>query len=168
MTTTQLYLIRHANAGSRLAGGRDRYRPLSPDGRARAETLAGLLAGRGVDRLLTSPATRCHQTLAPLSAATGLALEECQALWEGSDTVATLAHLEGLEARSIVACSHGDIIPAIVEQLAARQLPVAGRGCELGSIWILQRHPEGGQVLSARYAGPRATTLDRPTTRERG
>lgn len=160
MSTVHLYLVRHAHAGSRFPGGRDRYRPLSPQGRERAEILAGLFADVGVDRLVSSPATRCQQTLAALARSTGLEVEELAGLWEGSNTLETLDQLEGLDGQRIVACSHGDIIPALIEQLGMRDVPVQGRGCELGSIWVLERDRERRAWNGARYVGPRLTSLD--------
>ncbi len=154
-----LYLIRHAHAGQRLPGGRDRYRPLSPQGHERAAALAELFDGIAIGRLLASPATRCLQTLGPLSRACGASIDEDPGLFEGSDTRQTLADLEALELEgTVVACSHGDVIPAVLEQLSGLGIPLAGRGCELGSIWILDR--SDGRWTGARYVNPRATTLD--------
>ncbi len=155
----RLYLIRHAHAGQRLPGGRDRYRPLRPDGRARAEALVDLFDGLAIDRLLASPATRCQQTLGALAHARGLEIEENPDLWEGMDTRRTLTELTALTDEHVVACSHGDIIPALLDQLAARGVPLAGRGCELGSVWILDR--EAGEAwTSGRYVSPRREALE--------
>jgi 8-oxo-dGTP diphosphatase len=156
----QLYLVRHAHAGQRLPGGRDRYRPLSPEGRERAAALADLFTGCDIDRLLSSPATRCQQTLETLAASTGQAIEDFALLWEGSDTADTLSALESLDDEVVVACSHGDIIPALIDQLAVAGVPVSGRGCELGSIWVVERDRDRGDWAGARYVGPRATSLD--------
>ncbi len=155
----RLYLIRHAHAGQRLPGGHDRYRPLSDQGQERAAELADLFAGVTIDRLVASPATRCLQTLGPLAQACGASIDEDPSLFEGSDTRQTLADLESLEGASqVVACSHGDVIPAVLEQLGGLGVPLAGRGCELGSVWIVERSE--GRWTGARYVNPRATTLD--------
>ncbi len=154
----RLYLIRHAHAGARLPGGRDRYRPLSPDGRQRASDLVELFAGIEIDRLLSSPATRCLQTLESLAHDRGMTIDEEPTLGEGADTRRTLADLASFEPdRAVVACSHGDVIPAVLEQLGRAGVPLAGRGCELGSVWIVQRR--GGAWTEARYVNPRATGL---------
>ena len=92
----RLYLIRHAHAGQRLPGGRDRYRQLSSDGHQRAEALVELFAGTAIDRLLASPATRCVQTVDALARSRGLEVEERAELWEGTDTRRTLAELEAM------------------------------------------------------------------------
>lgn len=152
----RLYLIRHAHAGARLPGGRDRYRPLSPEGLQRADVLATLFDGFAVDRLLTSPAVRCRQTVEALSFRRGLDIEEDEQLFEGADTRATLTHLETIGLDRVVACSHGDVIPALLEQLAGAGVAIHGRGCELGSIWILDH--QQGTWTAARYVSPRISS----------
>ena len=70
-----LYLVRHAHAGSRSSWeGRDLHRPLSKKGRRQADAIADLLAEAGIERLLSSPARRCVQTLEPLAAQSGTKL----------------------------------------------------------------------------------------------
>ena len=58
----------------------------------------------------------------------------------------------------MVACSHGDVIPALLEQLGGRGVPLTGRGCELGSVWVVER--DGRSWTGARYVNPRSSTLD--------
>ena len=129
----------------------DRYRTLSPDGHARAEQLVTLLSDQPITRVMASPATRCQQTLQPLATATGCELLEIEALWEGSlidDALAALAvDVDG----AVVACSHGDIIPGLIDRLGEMNVPITGRGCELGSIWVLDY--VDGRWERATYAG---------------
>lgn len=153
----QLYMVRHAHAGQRSNDGRDIYRPLSPDGQDRATELVEIFDGKPIDRLLSSPATRCAQTLGPLGAARGMEVEECQDLWEGSSIADAIAAMEIDDADSVVACSHGDIIPAMIDTLGGRGVTISGRGCELGSIWILEF--EDGQWRRARYVSSRDQAL---------
>jgi phosphohistidine phosphatase SixA len=157
----RIHLVRHAHAGQRRSDLHDKYRPLTPEGQVRAEALVDLFADQPVDRLLVSPATRCGQTLGPLSAARGIEVEEREPLWEGSLITDALAALEdggrtsGVD--SIVACTHGDIIPGIIDLLGDRGVDVSGRGCELGSVWILDY--DGDRCRQARYVSSRATSL---------
>lgn len=157
----RIHLIRHAHAGQRRSDLHDKYRPLTPEGHERAEALVQLFANETVDRLLTSPATRCGQTLGPLAAARGLEVEECEALWEGSLITDTLAAIVSAGSApgcdSIVACSHGDIIPGVIEMLGSDGVEISGRGCELGSVWILEH--DGGRWRQARYVSSRAAEL---------
>jgi 8-oxo-dGTP diphosphatase len=153
----RLYLIRHAQAGDRLIGSSDLYRPLSPKGHRRAKQLAKMLQDRGITRILSSPATRCVQTVEPLADGLGVEVEEQPDLWEGSEVSHALALLELRPEPAIVACSHGDLIPELIESLAASGTAVAGRGCEKGSIWVLDH--DGRRWTRARYVSRVETTL---------
>ncbi|MCP3990813.1 MAG: histidine phosphatase family protein [Actinomycetia bacterium] len=148
----RLYLIRHAHAGDRAPGHRDLYRQLSPRGIKRARVISDLLADVGISRILSSPATRCIQTVEPLAANLGLEIEEQPDLWEGSLVSHVLALLTMGDSPAMAACSHGDIIPAVIEAVAGEGATLAGRGCEKGSIWILD-HVDG--------SWSRATYVDR-------
>ena len=145
----RLFLIRHAHAGDRTASPRDRFRPLTAKGQRRADELAAILGGQGVTRVLSSPATRCWQTVGPLAKAVGVEVEEVDELWEGSSIDDVFTLFLGLGAPVAAACSHGDIIPEVVDQLNRSGVPVTGRGCEKGSIWVLDH--DGRQWTSATY-----------------
>lgn len=152
-----VYLIRHAHAGDRGTGPGDAHRPLSPKGERRAAELAAMLAGSAVTRIVSSPATRCTQTVAPLAAALGLEVEERDELFEGGSPAAVRSLLDDHPAGDLVVCSHGDIIPELVERLAVDGTSVRGRGCEKGSIWLLER--DGRRWVQARYVSKKATAL---------
>ncbi len=169
----ELILIRHAHAGERGAGGRDRYRPLSDRGAIQAAEIARALASYQVSSVLSSPASRCVQTVIPLAQALGLEVVEDEDLWEAStdDDVARCLNAHLSEANSllagtpntaegdsdsqgaVVACSHGNIIPPLVEAAAAQGAEIDGRGCERGSIWIVTF--DGGRPVRASYLSPR-------------
>lgn len=152
-----LYLVRHAKAGDRRrwdGPGPDRDRPLSPKGRAQAEGLASLLAGRGIERVLSSPHARCVQTVEPLAAVLGLTVEEDDALEEGAHTAPAVDLLRSLGTRNSAVCSHGDVIPAVLERLAADDgldLPDAYPVAK-GSTWELSI--TGRRFDGARYLPP--------------
>ncbi len=153
----QLYMVRHAHAGQRSHDGRDIYRPLSPEGHDRASELVQIFSGLAIDQVLSSPATRCSQTVGPLAADRAMEVEECQALWEGSSIDEARTALETLDGQTIVACSHGDIIPSLIESVGGRGATISGRGCELGSIWVMEFND--GQWQSARYVSSREQAL---------
>ena len=132
-----LYLIRHAHAGDRLVGHHDRYRHLSGRGHTRAKELANFLADAQISRIISSPATRCVQTVEPLAAALGLEVEENEGLWEDSLRDDALEVLVSAATEGIAVCTHGNIIPEVVELLADTGTKIKGRGCEKGSIWVL-------------------------------
>ncbi len=156
----RLFLIRHAHAGDRTMGSRDLYRPLSDDGHDRADELARLLSDCGATRILASPATRCVQTVEPLAKVLGLKVEEQPDLWEGTPTSHVLALLENQEPEAVVACSHGDVIPHVIEMLADSGTAISGRGCEKGSIWLLDH--DGNSWAKATYLDRSRSVIPEP------
>lgn len=169
--TMELLLIRHAHAGDRHHDQHDRYRQLSTKGWGQARLIDRALAGRQIARILTSPATRCVQTVEPLAATTGLAVEECDELWEDSSRRSALDRID-LAFRSVndevdspaphpvrvAACSHGNLIPEILELLATQGVTIHGRGCEKGSIWVVTADGSGTWT-EARYHSLRDNKL---------
>jgi 8-oxo-dGTP diphosphatase len=140
-TQVKLYVVRHADAGSRSAWeGDDALRPLSNKGRHQASGLVDLLSGAGIARLVSSPAVRCVQTLEPLAESLGLTVENDRRLAEGhrGDDALKLAD-ELMAAGDVgVLCSHGDVIPDLLSELK-----VAGTTFHhdltwpKGSVWVL-------------------------------
>jgi 8-oxo-dGTP diphosphatase len=109
-----LLVVRHASAGDREAWvGDDAARPLDPKGRRQAEELAGRLDRYEITRILSSPFTRCVQTVEPLAAARALRVEETDALADGAGVDAFRALLEGLRGTGSVVCGHGGEIESL-------------------------------------------------------
>ncbi len=152
--TGRLFLVRHAAAGSRARWtGDDRLRPLTPKGRRQAERIGHRLAGEGIERILTSPYVRCRQTVEPLAAELDLPIEEVEALAEGSTRGELMELVEPLIGRNVVLCGHGDTIPAILDGLEARGLPLpVPYEVKKGSIWVVD--VEGGVPRHAEYEPP--------------
>lgn len=150
----RLFLVRHAHAGARDDWDEpDHLRPLTDDGWRRAEELATELAKEGIGRLLSSHYLRCTQSFGPLAAKLGLPVEEHPALAEGATLAQGIELIESLIASDISAalCSHGDIIPELLDGLGRRgaELDPNGR-CPKGSVWILD--VADGAVTRATYA----------------
>ena len=89
-----LLLVRHASHGllDRVLAGRLPGVPLSEAGRAEAGRLAGMVADRGIARLLSSPLDRTRETAAAIAARTGCAVEISEEIneidcgrWTGAD-----------------------------------------------------------------------------------
>ena len=122
-------------------------------GRIQAEGLPAQLAGVPLARVLTSPYARCRQTVDPLAAARGLAIEDLGALGEGRAGDQVLALLPELAPAGAALCSHGDVIRAIVRALVAQGLadPRTARWAK-GSTWLLEL--ESSKLVAARYLGP--------------
>ena len=123
-----IYLVRHAKAGSRAAWtDDDSTRPLVDDGWEQARVIASRLAPLHPVRLVSSPFVRCCQTLEPLAETVKLPVEAVTELREGVDTGTALTFLEGLAAGT-VACSHGDVIPAVLKRLEWHGLDIVEIG----------------------------------------
>jgi 8-oxo-(d)GTP phosphatase len=137
-----VYLVRHARAGRRANWeGDDRLRPLDERGRRQADGLVAQLAERELTRILSSPLSRCVETVVPLAQARGLAVEPDEALAEGAGSRAALGLLEDGE-QPVVACVHGDL----VEELLGTKL-------KKGATAVLELTGEGVEVLE-RLAPP--------------
>ena len=153
-----LYLVRHAQAGSRSSwsGTDDLLRPLTALGRYQAADIVGVLSEMGITEIRTSPYRRCIETVAPLAAALGLDLIVDERLTEGPATGA-IALARSLAETSTVFCSHGDIIPAILDHLQlndALDLGVDPR-CQKGSTWICEPNRSwAGHFAEATYLAP--------------
>jgi len=148
-----VYLVRHAHAGARHSDNRDRYRQLSEKGWRRAGVITDLLADVDIDHVLSSPATRCVQSVQGVADGHGLEVIEHDDLWEDTDTEDVMKVLDdavdGKRSNTVVICSHGNLIPVIVEQLAAAGAKVKGRGCEKGSVWVLDH--DGKRFTKCTY-----------------
>lgn len=136
-------MVRHTDAGDRSRwAGDDRQRPLSALGQKQARALVELHAHRPIARVLTSPYVRCVQTIAPLAAARGLALEEEDALREGAAFDVVDRCLRTLSDTDAVICSHGDVVGAIVTALRHRDVDLGSVATwPKASTWILDQWP---------------------------
>jgi 8-oxo-(d)GTP phosphatase len=109
-----LLLVRHAWAGHTDGwDGDDDLRPLDDRGREQARALVALLAQYDVQRIVSSPATRCLDTVVPLAETRGLDIETRDELHfarhesEGADLVRSLA------GAPVVVCGHGGLETAL-------------------------------------------------------
>jgi 8-oxo-dGTP diphosphatase len=126
--TLIIELLPHLDAGGRWESDND-MRPLSALGERQARAVGKAMARGRIDALFSSPALRCHMSLSPLSDMAGVEIDELSELAEsdmGEDFAemaergisAIYAIREMIDEGRVVACSHGDIIPAIIEVLA--------------------------------------------------
>jgi len=101
---------------------------LSEKGILQAERLADDLADAGIDLLWSSPHVRCRQTLHPLMLRLDLPVAEAPFLAEGAGGTVPLDRIleAAAEGHQIAACSHGDVIPAIVAQALGRGAVLVG------------------------------------------
>lgn len=147
-----LYIVRHATASVRTASRNDIIRPLDQHGRGQAQALAERLGSRPIEAVLSSPATRCLQTITPLADQLGLEIQVEDELWEirGGQPAYELVRELGRESRNVVLCSHGDVIPAVLEGLREVGMEIGGRcGYAKGSVWEIEF--EDGVPVLGRY-----------------
>lgn len=151
-----VYLVRHAVAVGRHGwDGPDRARPLTAKGQRQAEALPRLLAGADVRRILSSPAARCRDTVAPLARSTGLVVKDADELAEGADAKSAVDLLEELAAKKgdTVLCTHGDLVPEVVRRLVRHGTRLeSDLQFAKGSTWELA--VADGAVVSGRYHPP--------------
>jgi len=149
-----IFLVRHAHAGKRAEwGGADSARPLSERGDAQTAALTELFAGRTVRRVVSSPYVRCVQTVAPLAAGAGIEVEVDERLAEGAGADAAFDLLLELDDADGVACTHGDLIPPLLERLVVLGMAVDGPLLDQkGSVWTI--HTRDGAPTRGHYTPP--------------
>ncbi len=154
-----LILVRHAHAGRKDQWNRpDRLRPLDARGRRQAEYLVKVISPLKPKRIVSSPHTRCMQTMAPTAAAVGIEVERSPALAPDAPVVALGLIRELSAPRSpsgVVLCTHGEVMGAVLQELAAEdgfkfeRRPPGLKGC----VWLLDFRL--GKLWGARYLAPR-------------
>lgn len=155
LTTGTLYLVRHGAAGDRHTWtGDDGARPLSRKGELQAQGLVKTLQGRPLEAIFTSPYARCVQTVMPLAEAIGLEIIEHPALAEGEGGKATRDLVRELVGTNAVLCSHGDVIPALINWMVDKSMALKSEfDWKKGSTWEVE--VRAGVFHKARYLPPR-------------
>jgi 8-oxo-dGTP diphosphatase len=148
-----IYLVRHAKAGERRVWeGDDEARPLSKHGWKQSEAIAERLARKGATSLLSSPYVRCMQTLEPLGQRLGVAIGPERRLAEGEPFEPVLELLGEVSAGTVL-CSHGDIVPAVIQALSRRGMQVeTSPDWRKGTIWVLKR--KGDRITKGKVWPP--------------
>lgn len=118
--TFPIIALRHAKAANPFNwDGTDASRPLTDRGERQARSVAPALAAFGPQRIVTSDAVRCRQTVEPLAELMGITAKATAAIsQEGSVDPPAALELRiakaVLKRRGTVLCSHAPIIPEIV------------------------------------------------------
>ena len=148
-----IYLVRHAKAGDRRSWtGDDTTRPLSGKGWKQAEAIADRLARKGASELRSSGYVRCMETLQPLADKLGTEVIDEPRLFEDEPFEPVLELLEEVPDGAVL-CSHGDIIPAVVQALHRRGMEVdTPADWRKGSVWMLKRSK--GQIVKGKVWRP--------------
>ena len=152
-----MYLVRHAKAGDRSSwNGDDRVRPLTGKGRRQAvkvcDRLFPLVSIHSEALLISSPYTRCLQTLEPLAARMHSSVRGDDRLAEGYDRDGALELIATVPNGSVL-CSHGDVIPDVMAALQRRTTEIVGApDWRKGSTWVLER--VGVEITAASAIPP--------------
>jgi 8-oxo-dGTP diphosphatase len=156
----QLTIVRHATAGQKREWtDPDMERPLDELGRRQAEALGTLLRRAAVTRIVSSPATRCLQTMAPLATALGLPVEITDDLGPDAFTrKILLACLEDPTFDDAVLCTHGEQLAPLLQhediaRLARRNRIKRETLLTKGSAWRLGIDA-GGRVTKLTHLLP--------------
>ena len=132
-------IVRHARAGKRGSwAGPDEERPLDRRGRAQAAALVDVLAGYQVERIHSSAARRCRETVTPLAEAVDLPIDEDRllgevaALEDPASASATLVELVQRPGRAVICGQRKSLdiaLPALLEALGVTgPVTVPGKG----------------------------------------
>lgn len=149
-----IYLVRHAQAGSRHNWkGDDFHRPLSAKGIRQVAGLVDAFGDRPITRVLSSPLVRCVQTVEPIAQRRGIEVESSDLMAERAPTGEALALIRSLAGTEAMLCSHGDVIPAVISAMASDGVRVNGRRTAAkGGAYIIE--VAHGDLVSATYLNP--------------
>jgi phosphohistidine phosphatase SixA len=131
-------LIRHASAGDRESwSGDDRLRPLDEKGWRQAKGIVSALADYEIERVLSSAALRCMQTVEPLASRLGVEVEERPELMEGAGREQAMALVGELDRTGAALCTHGDVVYELL-----------GDGLKKGAAAILEPDDSGLRLVA--------------------
>jgi 8-oxo-dGTP diphosphatase len=150
-----LFVVRHADAGTRTQSRNDDRRPLSALGREQAHDLAELLGRDPLGDILSSPFVRCVETLGPLAVRHERGVEVDDSLAEGAPIERLLDLVRRVPDRSVL-CTHGDMLIRLISAIAAENAGRGPVGCfDKGVVWVLER--ANGTVSVADVIPPSTT-----------
>jgi len=150
----EIHIVRHGAAGNRSEWeGDDRDRPLTIAGEAQAADIADQASALQLERILSSPFLRCVQTVQPLADRMGLPVEKLEALAEGPDPGALARLVRDLGGTRALLCSHGDVIPMVLEHLQEQGVRfLSDIEYRKGSTWVVGH--DGTSYTEGLYLPP--------------
>lgn len=163
LDTVPIVLLRHCKAKDATTWrDEDRDRPLGKRGVKDAVFMAELLSSWSIDRIVSSDASRCLQTVEPLSARTGIPVEAVTGLSQdayvsGTDTLSTVAAELAGNLRATVVCSHGPVLPSLAAALSRHLTGVddaAFEPLQVGEAVVLHVSRSTKTVVSIERYGP--------------
>lgn len=168
--TFPIVLMRHGQAVSPSSfSGPDAARTLTPRGERQARGAVGPVRAFGVRKVFSSTARRCVQTVTPLADALGKRIREKTSLsqdaWEdGSGDVQKLVGKRVAKGKPCVICSHGPVLPRVMDALAVATGTVrshelsAGARLQTGAFTVVhvRRGSPGAGIVAVETHAPRA------------
>lgn len=123
-STFALIALRHGKATPPSGwNGADSTRPLTARGKKQAASVVETITAWRPRRIITSTATRCVATVAPLAAATGIEAKRTELISQDAfeNGLADVRSAIGKRVRArktTVFCSHGPVLPEILREIA--------------------------------------------------
>lgn len=123
LRTFAIIVLRHGKAvPAKTWPGRDSTRPLEQVGLDQARKAARAIVAYRPKKLISSTAARCISTIEPLATVTGLDIRATTAISQdsyedGEATVRRIVDKRLLRRDTAVLCSHGPVIPEILNQI---------------------------------------------------
>jgi phosphohistidine phosphatase SixA len=158
-----MLLMRHASAGERLGSpDQDRGRRLDAAGRADARALPTAFSELEIDRIVTSPTTRCVATVLALARRRRIEIECREEIGLNATRKEILDLLAELSERTLV-CTHREVFERIFRGAVT---------CEKGGTWITERNGRRRVPLAVAYLPPPSNLVPKakdvtPTARPR-
>ena len=151
-----LLVVRHAHAGTRGDHDPDHKRPLSRKGARQARGLVDQLGDHHIETIVTSPFTRCRDTVVPLASDRDLRVCVDKRLAEGADVADVLGLIEELPDTAVL-CTHRDVIESLCDhwqedQDLAPGMEFAHTRRKKGSTWWVTT--TGTTARAARWIPP--------------
>ncbi|RWZ64476.1 NUDIX hydrolase [Labedella populi] len=131
-STFPIIVLRHAKATAHSEwSGSDASRPLTARGVSQAASIVPSLLAWGPRRIVSSSATRCITTVAPLAAALGRKARVTDDLSQnayeaGEADVRAVIGKRIASGKPAVLCSHGPLLPLILREIALATATPAG------------------------------------------
>lgn len=164
LDTFPIVILRHGKAVARESWkGADHARTLTARGARQAAAIVGPLRAFGVRRIVSSPATRCVETVKPLSIAIDRPIRTTplisQDAWEvGESDPRSIVGRRVRSGKPAVVCSHGPVLPELLSELALATGTM--RGSYLGSASALETGAFSVVHLSATNPGSGIVSIE--------
>lgn len=149
-TVTTVILVRHAE---RAPGSQDP--PLSAAGQQRAETLAKVVSGAGVETIYATQFQRTQQTAAPTATATGVMpviISVNGPVSQHASEVASRVMADN-KNRTALVCSHSNIVHLIAQELGAPGVAPLSES-EYDRLIIIVKRGNQTRIIQGRYGQP--------------